>query len=220
MKADLERKRSTFFLVGLVVALGFVFMAFEWNSPPKKAEFSGGTRVVVIEDVMTPLIREPKVKPPQVPKPKVADVINVIEDFKDAGDLDIDFPDPGDYVAVELPVFIETPQKEPEEKIYVNTVDEPAEFPGGERALYKYISEHVKYPVVAQEIGIQGKVYVNFVVDESGNAVDIRIGRSADPSLDAEALRVISSLPRFKPGRQAGKAVKVYYTAVINFQLR
>ena len=107
-----------------------------------------------------------------------------------------------------------------QEKIYFNIIEEPAEFPGGNRALYSYISNNVKYPVIAQENGIQGKVYVKFIVNEQGVVSNAEILRGVDPSLDKEALRVVNSLPNFKPGRQRGKAVKVYYNAQISFQLQ
>ena len=219
-KADLEGKRNTFFLVGLVITLGLVFMAFEWKSKPKKVEFSGGTPVSYVEDLAMPLIREHKERP-KPPNPVVVEKINIVGDEVDIlEELNIEPSDPTDYEPVEIPEFVKNTRSEPEEEIFPNFVDEPAEFPGGERALYRYISEHVKYPVIAQENGIKGKVYVQFVVDENGNIVNAHVSRASDPSLDAEALRVIQSLPKFKPARQAGKFVKVYYTAVINFQLQ
>ena len=98
-------------------------------------------------------------------------------------------------------------------------MEEPAEFPGGTRALYKYISDNVKYPVIAQENGIQGKVYVKFVVDEAGNISNAEVLRPVETSLDKEALRVINSLPRFKPGKQRGKPVRVQVSIPILFKL-
>ena len=220
LKADLESKRNLFFLIGLVVALGFVFMAFEWKTNPRKAEITGGTPVYKIEEQFAPIVREPKEQPPEAPKPLVVETITIVDDIIDVDDAIIEPTDPTDYISIDLPAAVMTPKDETEEKIFVNTVEHPAEFPGGERALYKYISDHVKYPVIAQENGIQGKVYVNFIVDENGNAINVTVPRSIDASLDAEALRVIKSLPQFRPARQGGKAVKVYYTAVINFQLQ
>ncbi len=221
LKADLEGKRNTFFLIGLVVALGLVFTAFEWTSKPRKAELQGGTPVYFVEDEIPPILKEPKEQAPEPEKPKVIELINIIPDeIAIAEDPIFDLGEPGDPVIVDLPVFPTVPADKPEEQIFVNTVEVPAEFPGGERGLYKYISDHVKYPIIAQENGVQGKVYVNFVVDENGDAINVTVGRAGDASLDAEAIRVIESLPRFRPAKQGGRTVKVYYTAVINFQLQ
>lgn len=99
-------------------------------------------------------------------------------------------------------------------------VDDMPEFPGGEEALRKHIGNAVKYPVVAQENGIQGKVYVSFVVSKDGSVANAKIARGVDPSLDAEALRVVNGLPKWEPGKQRGKAVNVSYTVPINFALQ
>lgn len=96
-------------------------------------------------------------------------------------------------------------------------VEEMPEFPGGDEALRTYISNSVKYPDSAKKNGIQGKVYVTFVVDIDGTVTSTKIARGVDPSLDKEALRVVKSLPKWKPGKEKGKAVKVSYTVPINF---
>lgn len=108
--------------------------------------------------------------------------------------------------------------QEPVEEVFL-IVEQMPEFPGGEAALRKYIADHVKYPVTAQEMSIQGKVYVTFIVDSSGKVTKVTIARGIDPALDKEALRVINSLPKWTPGKQRGKAVSVSYTVPINFTL-
>jgi TonB family protein len=100
------------------------------------------------------------------------------------------------------------------------TVEEMPEFPGGEMALRTYIASAIKYPVIAQEKGIQGKVYVTFVVSKDGSVVNCSIARGVDPSLDGEALRVVNSLPKWMPGKQRGEFVNVSYTVPINFVLQ
>lgn len=100
------------------------------------------------------------------------------------------------------------------------TVEEMPEFPGGELALRKFIARGIKYPSAAREKGIQGKVYVNFVVEKDGSVGRMKIARGVDPSLDREALRVMGSLPRWEPGRQKGVPVAVSYTVPINFALQ
>ena len=94
------------------------------------------------------------------------------------------------------------------------------EFPGGEAALRQFLATAVKYPVIAQENGIQGRVYVTFVVNTDGSITDARIARGVDPSIDKEALRVVNTLPKWKPGKQRGKPVRVSYTVPINFVLQ
>ncbi len=106
-----------------------------------------------------------------------------------------------------------------EEQIFFIVEDMP-EFPGGEMELRKFIANNIEYPKVAQENGIQGRVYVTFVVDKNGEVSNARIARGVDPSLDQEALRVVNSLPKWIPGKQRGQAVNVSYTVPINFALQ
>lgn len=99
-------------------------------------------------------------------------------------------------------------------------VEEMPEFPGGELELRKFIANNIKYPVAAQEKGIQGRVYVTFVVDKNGEVANAKIARGVDPALDKEALRVVNSLPKWIPGKQRGQTVNVSYTVPINFALQ
>lgn len=108
--------------------------------------------------------------------------------------------------------------QEPVEEVFF-IVEQMPEFPGGEAALRKYIADKIKYPPIAQDMGIQGKVYVTFIVDKNGNVTNATIARGVDASLDKEALRVINSLPRWTPGKQRGSAVSVSYTVPISFTL-
>ena len=112
----------------------------------------------------------------------------------------------------------EVVEEKVEEEVFV-VVEEMPEFPGGTLALRQYLASAVKYPVIAQENGIQGKVYVNFVVEKDGSVTKAKIARGVDPSLDAEALRVVSTLPKWKPGKQRGAPVRVSYTVPISFKL-
>jgi len=222
-KADLEGKRSTFFLIGIVVALGASLLAFEWTTKPLKAESLGMMLTQDVEEEIIPITREQEIKPPPPPPPpKVIEVLNIVDDDVEIEDeLDIEDSEADEETIIDVQPVIEAAEEEEEEvgKIFL-IVEEPAEFPGGTRALYSFINNNVRYPVIAQENGIQGKVYVKFVVNEEGKVSDGEIMRGVDPSLDKEALRVINSLPKFKPGKQRGKPVKVYYNAQIRFQLQ
>ncbi len=222
-KVNLEGKRNTFFLIGLTLALGATLIAFEWTNKPTKTESLGTILTQEVEEEIIPITREQEVKPPPPPPPpKVVEVLNIVEDDIEIEDeLEIEDSEADDETVIDVQPLIEAEEEEAEDlgKIFL-IVEEPAEFPGGDRALYKFISNAVRYPVVAQENGIQGKVYVKFVVNEEGRVSDGQILRGVDISLDKEALRVINSLPRFKPGKQRGKAVKVYYNAQITFKLQ
>ena len=99
-------------------------------------------------------------------------------------------------------------------------VEKQPEFPGGTQAMMKYLAENIKYPMIAQENGIQGRVICQFVVNKDGSIVDINVVRSVDPSLDKEAIRVIKSMPKWKPGMQRGKAVRVKFTLPVVFRLQ
>lgn len=222
-KADLESKRNIFFMLGLVIALGSTLFAFEWTTKPTKAESLGIMNSMEIDEEIIPITREPEVKPPPPPPlQKVVEILNIVDDDIEIDDeLEIEDSEADDETIIEVNPFVEVVDEiEVAEDDIFYTVEEPVEFPGGDQALYNYISTHVNYPVIAQENGIKGKVYVKFVVNEEGKASGAEIIRGVDTSLDKEALRVINSLPKFKPGKQRGRPVKVYFSAVINFQLQ
>ena len=129
----------------------------------------------------------------------------------------------GKAVAVKYTVPITFRLKSPVEEAKEETltvVDVMPQYPGGDRELLKFIAQSIKYPTDAQEAGVQGRVICSFVVDKKGNIVEPKIIRGIDPSLDAEALRVIGMMPRWTPGRQDGKAVRVLYTVPITFRLQ
>ena len=111
------------------------------------------------------------------------------------------------------------PKPEVSTKVF-DVVEEMPSFPGGNGALMSYLASNIKYPVVAQENGVQGRVIVSFVVERDGSISDVRVARSVDPSLDREAQRVVKSMPRWKPGKQNGSAVRVKYTVPVVFRLQ
>lgn len=121
-------------------------------------------------------------------------------------------------IAVAAPPPPPAPKPEVATKIF-DVVEEMPSFPGGNGALMSYLASNIKYPVVAQENGVQGRVTVSFVVERDGSISDVRVARSVDPSLDREAQRVVKSMPRWKPGKQNGSAVRVKYTVPVVFRL-
>ena len=220
-KANLENKRSTFFLIGLVLALAVVLMAFEWKTSQTNVIDCYGSSDFTPEDY----VHVPRTRPdkPELPKPVIE-----VPDFKIVdNETEVDDFDPFsseyeeelliDYNSLTLTPVNKGVDKDEDILIFV---EEMPEFPGGQKALLNYLSKKVNYPVIAQENGIHGKVYVSFVVDESGNILDVTVLRGVDVSLDNEALRVVRGMPKWKPGKQGGKAVKVRYNVPISFQLQ
>ena len=108
---------------------------------------------------------------------------------------------------------------EVENKVF-DVVEQMPSFPGGNAALMKYLGDNIKYPVVAQENGVQGRVVVSFVVERDGSITDVKVVRSVDPSLDREAVRVVSTMPKWIPGKQNGSAVRVKYNVPVAFRLQ
>ena len=222
-KADLESKKNIYFTVGLVIALGAVLLAFEWTSRPSKADSLGALSAVDVEEEIIPVTREQEIKPPPPPPPpKVVEVLNIVDDnVKIDDELQIEDSEADDKTLINVAPVITAKEEEEEEEAQVFfIVEDMPEFPGGEMALRTYIANAIKYPVIAQENGIQGKVYVTFVVSKDGSVTNATIARGVDPSLDKEALRVVNSLPKWKPGKQRGKPVNVSYTVPINFVLQ
>ena len=220
-KVDLESKRNVYLMVGLVVSLGIILLAFEWTAKPSKADSLGSISALDVEEEIIPITREQEIKPPPPPPPpKVIEVLNIVDDEAEIDDeLEIEDSEADDNTLINVAPVISAKEEEEEEEAQVFfIVEDMPEFPGGEMALRTYIANQIKYPVIAQENGIQGKVYVTFVVGKDGAVRDAKIARGVDPSIDKEALRVINTLPKWKPGKQRGKAVNVSYTVPINFQ--
>ena len=125
--------------------------------------------------------------------------------------------------AVRNDIAVNTPPPAPKEEVtnkVFDVVEVMPSFPGGQGALMSYISSHVKYPVVAQENGVQGRVTVSFVVERDGSITDVHVVRSVDPSLDREAARVVSTMPNWQPGKQNGSAVRVKFNVPVQFKLQ
>ena len=125
----------------------------------------------------------------------------------------------GEVLKLKEAVAQPEPKPEVENKVF-DVVEQMPSFPGGQAALMDYLSNNVKYPVVAQENGVQGRVVVSFVVEKDGSITDVKVVKSVDPSLDKEAARVVKSMPRWIPGKQNGSAVRVKYNVPVSFRLQ
>lgn len=222
---DLNCYRNLFIEIGLVVALGICLLAFEVKTTVKKSEISGTVVAQEIETEIIPITRQEETPPPAPPPPpKVVEVLNIVSDDVEIEDeLEIEDTEADEETEIDVtPIIVqyEDEKDEEEEARIFYIVEEMPEFPGGELALRKFIANSIKYPVIAQENGVEGKVYVSFVVGKDGFVTNARVIRSIDPSLDKEALRVVNSLPQWKPGRQQGKPVRVAFSVPISFVLQ
>lgn len=220
-KADLEGKKSTWLLIGYVFILALMFVAFEWTDRDKQVTTETGITDVVFEEEIIPITeQEQKQAPPPPEAPKVEEVLQIVENDAKIEETAIQASEEtGQAVEVKY-VPVEVEEEEPEEQQIFQVVEEMPEFPGGMAECLKFLGKNIKYPTISQENGVQGKVIVQFVVNKDGSIVDPVVVRSVDPYLDKEALRVIKTMPKWKPGKQRGKAVRVKYTVPVTFKLQ
>jgi len=220
-KADLEGKKSTWLLVGYVVVLAFMFVAFEWTQRDVKIDTSQAVADVVFEEEIIPITETPEqAPPPPAEMPKVTDVLEIVDDRADVEETaTVINEDNQAHVEVKY-VPVQVIEEEPEEQTIFEVVENMPEFPGGNSALMQYLAKNIKYPTIAQENGTQGRVIVQFVVNKDGSIVEAKVARSVDPYLDKEALRVINAMPKWTPGKQRGKPVRVKYTVPVMFRLQ
>ncbi|MCC8094234.1 MAG: TonB family protein [Tannerellaceae bacterium] len=209
-------------LMGMVVALAVLFVGFEWGTRDVQVVIYEGIADIIAEEEIeiTRPENTPPVPPP--PAPVVTEVLNVVEDDVELEQQEIlsseDSQDAAQVQTYVAPAMVEE-EEESAQQIFT-VVEEMPQFPGGEGELLKFISKSIKYPVIAQENGIQGRVVCSFVVNRDGSIVDAEVVRGVDPSLDKEALRVINTMPKWTPGKQRGKPVRVKYTVPITFRLQ
>ncbi|MCA1744586.1 MAG: energy transducer TonB [Bacteroidales bacterium] len=214
-RCDLENKRSVFLQIGLIIPLALSLIAFEWSSAVEVNYLDFyGTEVDVPVEVI-PVTTRKEMEKPSLPKSVefllIEDNEAELEVTLDLGTSEIEAGTTWDWGALEAPA-------EEREDIHV-LADEMPEFPGGERALFQYLSSSIRYPREALRNEVEGRVYVEFVVDRYGKITRVNVKRGVHPALDQEALRVIESMPDWKPGVKAGKFVNVLYTVPINFQI-
>jgi protein TonB len=223
-KANLENKKILFLEIGLVLVLGIVLLAFEWGTPESSRNSLGDVNMdEMFEEEMINTFQEKEPPPPpeekKEPEPEqVIEELNVVEDDEEDSDIDISSEaDEKTEIEIDMSSFEE--EEEEVEPISFAVVEDKPVFPGGDAALMKFLSSETKYPEIAKENNIQGRVFVQFVIDANGNVTNVTVARGVDPYLDKEAKRVVKMLPDWTPGRQRGKAVPVTYIVPINFKL-
>ena len=221
-KADLENKKSTGLLIGYVLALAVMFIAFEWSERDKVINTDTGLTEVLFEEEIIPITEqeEQKTPPPPPEAPKAEEILEIAENDADVEESTIQASDETDKAVEVKYVPVEVEEEEVEEQQIFQVVEEMPEFPGGMAECMKWLSKNMKYPTISQENGVQGRVIVQFVVNRDGSIVDATVARGVDPYLDKEALRVVGQMPKWKPGKQRGKEVRVKYTLPVMFRLQ
>ncbi len=222
-KADLENRRTLFTEIGLVVAVLVVWGAFSYSTKEKAvASLGEDTQVVEVED-MVPITEETPPPPPEAPKiPVLSDQIDIVEDDIKVDDNFMSLEDDAS-LGVEIMDYVEEVKEEvvEEEAIPFQLVEEKPSFNGGDANEFsKWVNSKLQYPEIAKENGVQGRVTLQFTVNPDGSVSNVKVLRGVDSSLDKEAVRVVSMSPKWKPGKQRDRAVKVTYTFPVIFQLR
>ncbi len=218
-QVDLERKRNMFFQIGLFVTLALILFAFELKIVPGEENLFVAENTGPIEEEIIPITKQEEIKTPPPPPPPVTDVLEIVENNQELqNEVQIESTEADANTQISAPVEVQQ-EEETEEIINFYVIEEKPEFPGGEAAMFQWIAKNIKYPEIAKENGVQGKVFVQFVIGKDGKVTDVQVVRGVDPSLDKEAVRVIQSMPAWKPGKQRGKPVKVSFQLPINFRL-
>ena len=227
---ELRSQKSTNMLIGYVLALAAMFVAFEYTQREVKVVDDEKIYDFRMEEDMIPITQQQEVMaPPPAAAPTVMEFINEVEDDTELPEEEVETSEEMNQaitavVGTGAPSAVVTAPAGPvveaddDDRIY-EVVEENAQFPGGEEALFKWLAEHLKYPQKCQEQGVQGRVIVKFVVNKDGSIGETQIARSKDPDLDKEAERVIKMMPKWKPARQGNKPVRSWFYQPVMFKL-
>lgn len=223
-RADLEKRRGLYLEIGLVVVMVAALVAFNIkNYDNEQVEVTIRTAADEVDEMVLQTQEE---TPPPPPEPEVPEIstteVNVIEnDAESENELNTQmFQELEKQENIEIvPVEVEQDDEEEEEEIF-QVVEQDPEFPGGVEALYKFVQQNIKYPQLAKENNITGRVFVQFVVEKDGSVSNVRAARDIGGGCGAEAVRVVKSMPKWTPGKQRGKAVRAAYTLPVNFNLQ
>ncbi len=222
-KANLENKKLLFVEIGLVISLLITYVAFEWTQKETKVSVLEDTTEVVLEEEIIPITQETPPPPPAAPKmPVLSDQIDIVDDeIELEDDMFMNLEDDAS-LGVEIMDYVEVEEEVVEEEaIPFQLVEEKPSFQGGDANQFsKWVNQRLVYPEIAKENGVQGRVTLQFTVEKDGTVTKVKVLRGVDPSLDKEAVRVVSQSPKWKPGKQRDRAVPVTYTFPVIFQLR
>ncbi len=223
-KADLENKRSLFTLVGIVLALSFTYICFEWtNTEAMQLEtinfdeqvFDDSEELPPPTDQNQPM---EEIKPQTPPPAQIITEIKVVEDNKQVQEVVLNTTEDDGEALAEAPLPVEEEPEDTEEIFTI--VEKKADFPGGTAKLMDFLKKELNYPQVAIDNNIQGRVYVEFVVNKDGSIQDVKVARGVDPSLDNEAIRVVKKMPKWTPAEQRGKKCRSRFTLPVLFKFK
>ena len=220
-KATIENQRGSWLLMGLVVALAFMFVSFEWTQHDVRvAALSSDDESIFVTELVPITFPDEKLEPPPPPENKIVEILEIVKNDIEVADNVSTVGEDMDATRkiVWIPPVVET--EVVDEDVIVDVAEIMPEFPGGTAALMKYLGTNIKYPTISQEMGSAGRVIVQFVVDKDGSISNPEVVRGVDAYLDKEAIRVISSMPKWRPGVQNGKKVRVKYTVPVVFRLQ
>ncbi len=221
-KADLESRKGIFFQIGLVFAMAVILVAFEWKSYDALDISTMGDQRSLNEVEELATITQQNTPPPPPPPPAPSMVLNIVENTAEIDDdISIDAEADENTLVEEYkaPVMKQVEEEVVEEQEIFMVVENAPAFPGGDVARMKFLQDNIKYPQMARESGIQGTVYVTFVVERNGNVTDVKILRGIGGGCDEEAVRVVQNMPKWEPGKQRGKPVRVQFNMPIKFTL-
>ncbi|MCK5370208.1 MAG: energy transducer TonB [Cyclobacteriaceae bacterium] len=215
-KLDYRKKSALFFNVGLVLSLLMVISAFEWKFVENVSVVDFEKSLPGDEIVTIPITEH---KPPLKPPLKQIMVIDIVDDDIEIEKIDVDF-DVIEVDVIEDVISSFDDMKEEDVDVVHDIVESMPSFEGGISEFYKFVGKNLKYPAQARRMGIEGKVFVHFVVDKDGSLSDIKVVRGIGAGCDAEVLRIIRKSPKWNPGKQRGRPVRVRMMLPITFKLQ
>ena len=206
--------------IGLIIALLIAWLAFEHKSYDKRElDESLLNREVVLDEEMVEITKQEEQKPQPVEQPQQTTQLEIVDDNVETEDININAEVEQNEVIEEY-VAPEVVEEDVVEQEIFQIVEEMPAFPGGEAKLMEYVGKNIKYPQIARETGIQGRVFIGFVVEPDGSVSNVKLLRGIGGGCDEEAMRVVKSMPKWKPGKQRGKAVRVSYQIPVFFKLQ
>lgn len=215
--SDLFRKSSFYMSIGLMISLLFTVVAFEWKSYDDNDLVNLGALDADFEELQDiPITEQPPPPPPQVTPPEIIEVPDE-QEIEEEIEVNLDV-EVTEETVIEDVVFDEAPEEEAADEIFQFVEDQPTPL-GGMKAFYAYVGKNMKYPAQARRMGIEGKVYITFVVGKDGALTDIKVLKGIGAGCDQEAIRVLSGAPKWKPGKQRGRPVRVRMQLPIIFKL-
>ena len=224
LNEEMQSQKLTNFLVGYVLGLAVLFVAFEYSQREVTVIDDEPLYQIRMEEDMIPItLHQEVMSPPPAAAPTVAEILNVVDDEIELLDNEIISPEEmnqfigpetGPNIAPAIPTV--GPYVEPDDPVIIEIPEEPAVFPGD---VNKWLSEHIKYPFICQERGIQGRVIVSFVVGKDGSITDVQVVRSPNEQLSNEAIRVVNMMPKWIPARQGNKPARSRFNLPVLFRL-